>query len=124
MRVRLELKPEMRNPCARSVWASRGIDFGMCRELGGGNDERGVGIATNTVDSASGACTNGVGVAAGMLSSDGDGTIGATHDGAFVIKGMGAAEINEEARVFGAAHKGDGRADFNAEGLVGTWRRR
>jgi hypothetical protein len=54
-----------------------------------------------------------------MPSGDGVGTIGATHDGTFVIKGIGAAEINEEARVFGATHKGDGRADFNTEGLVG-----
>lgn len=55
---------------------------------------------------------------AGMLSSDGEGTIGATHDGTFVIKGIAAAENHDEARVFGATrHRGDGRADFNS--LVG-----
>src|SRR5260370_18789754 len=91
----------------------------MCRELVSGNDELGGGIATHAVDGAGGTSTNGVGVAAGMLSSDGDGTIGPTHDGTFVIKGIGAAEVDDEASVLRTAHKGDRGADFNAEGFVG-----
>jgi hypothetical protein len=54
-----------------------------------------------------------------MLSGDGDGTVGATHDGTLVVKGIGVAEVNDEARVFRATRKGYGGADFNAESFVG-----
>ena len=54
-----------------------------------------------------------------MLGDHGDGTIGAAHDGAFMVKGIGTTEVNHEAGVFGATHKSDCGADLNAEGLVG-----
>lgn len=53
-----------------------------------------------------------------MLGDDGDGAISAAHDGAFVIEGIGAAKVDDEAGVFGTAHEGDGGSDFNAEGFV------
>jgi hypothetical protein len=48
-----------------------------------------------------------------------NGTVGAAHDGTFVIEGIGVAEVNDEAGVFRATRKGNSRADFNAEGFVG-----
>ena len=65
---------------------------GVSRELVSRDDELGVGIATHAVDGAGSASANGIGVAAGMLGGDGDGTVGAAHDRAFVIEGIGAAE--------------------------------
>jgi hypothetical protein len=85
----------------------------------GGNDELSVGVAAHAVDGAGGASSDGIGIAAGMLGGDGDGTIGTTHDDTVVIEGIGGAEVDDEAGVFGAAHKGDGGAHFNAEGFVG-----
>jgi hypothetical protein len=69
-------------------------------ELIGRDDELRVGVAAHGVDGAGGASANGVGVAAGMLRDDGDGTVGAAHDGTFVIEGIGVAEVNDEAGVF------------------------
>src|SRR5208283_125896 len=91
----------------------------MCRELVGGNDELGVALAAHAINGSCSASPNGIGVAARMLGGDGDGSISAARDGAFVIEGIGAAEINDEARVFRATHKDDGGAHFNAESLVG-----
>ena len=78
-----------------------------------------VGIATHAIDGAGGAGANGVGVATGMLGGNADGTISATHDRAFVVKWIGAAEVNDEAGILGTARKGDGGTNFNAEGSVG-----
>ena len=91
----------------------------MRRELVGGNDELGVALAAHAVDGAGGASANGVGVAPGKFGSDGDGTISAAHDGALVIEGVGAAEVNDEAGVLRGAGESDGGADLNAEGFVG-----
>jgi|SRR6516164_6011600 len=91
----------------------------MSRELVGGNDKLRVGVAAHAVDSACGASTDGVSVAAGVPGGNGDRTIGAAHDRAFVIKGIGAAEVNDEAGVLGTAHEGDAGSDFNAERFVG-----
>ena len=91
---------------------------GVSRELVSRDDELGVGIATHAVDGAGSASANGVGVAAGMLGGNGDGTIGAAHDGAIVIEWIRAAEVDDEASVLRTAHKGDRGADFNAEGFV------
>jgi hypothetical protein len=54
-----------------------------------------------------------------MVGDDGDGAVGATHDGALAIEGIGAAEIDDKAGVLRATHKGNSRADFNAESFVG-----
>jgi hypothetical protein len=61
-----------------------------------------------------------------MFGDDGDGSISAAHDGAFVVEGIGAAEVDHEAGVFGTAHEGYGGSDFNAEGfvLLGIWNAR
>lgn len=92
------------------MWRSRG--------LVGGNDELGVGVAAHAVDGAGSACTNRIGVAAGMFGDDSDGTIRTAHDGALVIERIGAAEVNNEAGVLGSAHKSNAGAHFNAEGFV------
>jgi len=92
------------------VWRSR--------ELVGGNDELGVGIAAHAVDGAGSASTNRIGVAAGMFGDDSDGTIRTAHDGTLVIEGIGAAEVNNEAGILGSAHESDAGANFNAEGFV------
>jgi len=84
----------------------------------GGNDELGVGLATHAVDGAGGASANRVGVTAGMLGDHSDGTIRTAHDGALVIEGIGAAEVNDEAGVLRGAGEGDGGANFDAEGFV------
>ncbi len=91
----------------------------MSRELVGGDDELGVGIAAHAVNGAGSTSANGVGVATGMLGGDGDGTIGAAHDSALVIEGIGVAEIDDKAGVFRATHKGNSRANFNAKRFVG-----
>jgi hypothetical protein len=57
----------------------------MSRELIGGNDELGVGLAARAVDGAGGASASRVGVTAGMLGDHGDRAIRA-HDGALVIQ--------------------------------------
>src|SRR4029077_8842130 len=44
--------------------------------------------------------------------------MGAPHDRPFVVEGIRAAEVDDEACVLGAAHEGDGGSDFNAEGFV------
>ena len=54
-----------------------------------------------------------------MLGGHGNGTIGAANDGTFVIKGVGAAEVDDEAGIPGITHKGDGGSNFDAEGFVG-----
>ena len=54
-----------------------------------------------------------------MFGGDGNGTIGAAYDGTFVIEGIGAAEVDDEAGIPGITHKGDGGANFDAEGFVG-----
>jgi hypothetical protein len=91
----------------------------MSRELVGGNNELSVGVAAHAVDGAGSASANGIGVTARMLGGNGDGTISAAHDRAFMVKGIGAAEVNDEARVLGTAHKRDAGSNFNAEGFVG-----
>jgi len=89
------------------------------RELVGGNDQLGVGVAAHPIDSAGGAGSDGVGIAASMLGRDGNGPIGSTYYGALVIEGIGATEVDDEAGVPGTAHKCDGGANSNAEGFVG-----
>jgi len=54
-----------------------------------------------------------------MLGGYRDGPIRTAHDGALVVKGIGAAEIEDEASVLRGAGKGDSGASFDAEGLVG-----
>lgn len=91
----------------------------ISRELVGGNDQLGVGVAAHPVDSAGGASTDGVGVAARMLSGDGDRAIGATQDGTVVVERIVAAEVDDKAGAPRAAHKSDAGADFNTKGFVG-----
>jgi hypothetical protein len=88
-------------------------------ELVGGDDELGVGVAAHAVDGAGSASANRIGVAAGMFGDHGDGTVSAAHDGALVIEGIGAPEIDDKTGVSRATHKGNRRADFNTEGFVG-----
>lgn len=87
--------------------------------LVGGDDELRVGVAAHAVDSPGSASANGIGVAAGMLGSNGDGSISAAHDGALVIKGIGATEVNHEAGIPGTAHERDARSNLDAERFVG-----
>src|ERR1700739_2497682 len=54
-----------------------------------------------------------------MLGGHGNGTIGAANDGTFVIKGVGAAEVDDEAGIPRITHKGDGGTNLDAEGFVG-----
>jgi hypothetical protein len=91
----------------------------LSRELVGGNDELGVSVAAHAVDGAGNASAHGVGVAAGMLGGDGDRPIGTTYDGTFVVEGIGAAEVDDEASVLRTAHKGNGGPNSNAEGFIG-----
>ena len=91
---------------------------GVTRELVSRDDELGVGIAAHAVDGAGSASANGAGVAAGMLGDHGDGSIGAAHDRPFVVKWIGAAEVNNEAGILGTAHERDASSNFNAEGFV------
>src|SRR6516162_11516253 len=91
---------------------------GVTRELVSRDDELGVGIAAHSVDGAGSASANGVGVAAGMLGDHGDGSIGTAHDRPFVVKWIGAAEVNNEAGILGTAHERDASSNFNAEGFV------
>ena len=53
-----------------------------------------------------------------MLGGYGDGPIGTTHDGALVVKGIGVAEIKDEAGVLRGAGESDGGANFDAEGFI------
>jgi hypothetical protein len=53
-----------------------------------------------------------------MLGDHGDGSIGTAHDRPFVVEGIRAAEVDDEACVLGTAHEGDRGSDFNAEGFV------
>jgi len=78
-----------------------------------------VGVAAHAVDRAGSASANGIGVAAGMLCGNADGTISATHDRAFVVKWVGAAEVNDEAGILGTAHERDARSNLDAERFVG-----
>ena len=82
------------------------------------NDQLGVGVATHPVDSAGRASPDRVRVATGMLGGDGNGAIRAAYDCTLVIKRVGAAVVDHEARVLGTTHKGDAGAHFNAEGFV------
>jgi hypothetical protein len=91
---------------------------GVSRELVSRNDELGVGVATHAVNGAGRASAHGIRVATWMLGDDGDGSIGAAHDRPFVIEGIRAAEVDDEACVLRTAHEGDGGSDFNAEGFV------
>ena len=68
-------------------------------ELVGGNDELSVSVAAHAIDSARGTSSHGVGVAAGMLCSYGDGAIGAADDGAIVIEGVFGSKIDDKASV-------------------------
>lgn len=88
-------------------------------ELVGGNDQLGVGVTAHPVDSAGGASSDGIGVAARMLGRDGDRAIGTAQDGTFVIERIVGAEVDDKAGAPRAAHKSDGSADFNTEGFVG-----
>ena len=54
-----------------------------------------------------------------MLGGYGDGAVGATYDGTFVVERIFAAKVDDETGVFGTARKSDGCAHFNAEGFVG-----
>ena len=76
------------------------------------------GVAAHAVDRTGGAGADGVGVATRMFGGDGDGTIRAANDGAFVVKGIVLTEINDETGVLGTGRKSDSGADLNAEGLV------
>ena len=80
---------------------------GVSRELVSRDDELGVGIATHTVNGAGRASAHGIRVATWMLGGDGDGTIGAAHDRAFVIEGIGVPKSDDEASVLRTAHKRD-----------------
>jgi len=91
----------------------------MSRELVGGNDQLGVGVAAHPVNGAGGASTDRVGVAARMPGRDGDRAIGATQDGTFMVERIVAAEVDDEAGAPRTAHKSDRGADFNTEGFVG-----
>jgi hypothetical protein len=89
------------------------------RELICRNDQLGVGLAAHAVDGPGSASTNGIGVTAGLFRDDSNRAIGAAHDGALVIEGIGAAEANDEAGVLRGAGESDGGANFDAEGFVG-----
>ena len=89
------------------------------RQLVGGNDDLGVGVAAHAVDGTGGASADGIGIAARMFGGDGDRAIRAAYDGAFVIERIGAAEVDDEAGILGTAHKRNAGADFDAEGFVG-----
>jgi hypothetical protein len=91
----------------------------MSRELVGRNNELGDRVAAHAIDCAGDASSDGVGVAAGMLSGHCDGAIGTAYDGAFMIEGIGATEVDDEPGVLRTAHKSNGGACFNAEGFVG-----
>lgn len=77
------------------------------------------GVAAHSGDSAGGAGADGVGVATGMFSGDGNGAIGSTNDGIFVVKGICFTKVDDEAGVLGTARERDSSAGLNAEGRVG-----
>ena len=90
-----------------------------CRKLVAGNDELSVSVAAHAIDRAGGASADGIRVATWMLGSDGDGTIRAANDGAFVVNGIVLPEINDETCVLGTGGESDGRTDLYAERFVG-----
>jgi hypothetical protein len=91
----------------------------MSQESVGRDDELGVGIATHAVNGAGRTSAHGIRVATWMLGGDGDGTIGAAHDGAIVIEWIRTAEVDDEASVLRTAHKSDRGSDFDTESFVG-----
>ena len=63
-----------------------------------------------------------------MLGGDSNGAIGPANDGAWMVEGIGAAEVDDESCVLGTGHEGYAGANFNAERFVGfgvrnAWRR-
>src|ERR1700752_3538824 len=67
---------------------------------------------------ARGARSDGVCVAAGVFCSDSDRAVGAADDRTLMIEGIGFAEVDDEASIFGTTHKGDCGTNFDAERLV------
>ena len=90
-----------------------------CRKLVAGNDELSISVAAHAIDRAGGASADGIRVATWMFGSDGDGTIRAANDGAFVVKGIVLPEINDETCVLGTGGESDGGTDLYAERFVG-----
>ena len=78
-----------------------------------------VSVAAHAMDRAGGASADGIRVATWMFGSDGDGTIRAANDGAFVVKGIVLLEINDETGILRTGGESDGGADLNAERSVG-----
>ena len=81
-------------------------------------------VAAHAVDRSGCARANRIGIAARILGGYRDGPIRTAHDGALVVKRIGAAEIEDEAGVLCRARKGDGGASFDTEGFVGLGARR
>ena len=64
-----------------------------------GDYELGHVVAAHAVDCSGSARSYRIGITARMLGDHGDGSIGTAHDGAWVVKGIGVAEIKDETRV-------------------------
>ena len=54
-----------------------------------------------------------------MLRGDSNRAIGAANDGAWVVEGIGAAEVDDESSVLGTGHEGHAGPNFNAECFIG-----
>ena len=76
-------------------------------------------VSAHAIDRSSGTRSYGIGIAAGMLGGYRDGPISTAHDGARMIKGIGIAEIKDEARILRGTGKGHGGSRFDAKSLVG-----
>ena len=103
---------------AAHSWPSRKAESASGKLLLVGDYELGYVVAAHAVDRSGRARSYRVGKAARMLGVHGDRPTGTAPDSALVVKGIGVAELKDEARVLRGTRKDDGGSSFDAKGSL------